>query len=472
VLKEHKNLFATIFRSIDLLIIFFSSLLAYYFRFHSVDSPELIIDLQFKVFLSSHLIFWLYFSYRFRLYESKRYLLLRKELLDVIKTIGISAAVAFIPAFFIRQHPLSRLFMIYCVLIQTSILLLFRLVLRKTLRYVRLRGYNYRHVLIVGRNSRAAHIARQINDSPEFGSRILGFIDADQNSCQSDTCYSYNIMGNLNNLEQILRTYVVDEIFVTLPIKSFYSQIEAIIALCEIVGVEVKIPLDIFNRKIAKTIISLCHNIKVINYYTSPRMTWKLFVKRFIDVTISATLLIGWAPLLVVVAAAIKASSKGPVFFVQQRIGYNGRVFKCLKFRTMVANAEEMKKDLVPLNEMDGPVFKIKDDPRITAVGRLLRKTSVDELPQLINVLKGDMSLVGPRPPVPEEVSKYKLTDRRRLSIRPGITCIWQVNGRNTITFEDWMKLDQQYIDQWSLWLDLKILLKTIPVVLLQKGAR
>jgi lipopolysaccharide/colanic/teichoic acid biosynthesis glycosyltransferase len=183
-------------------------------------------------------------------------------------------------------------------------------------------------------------------------------------------------------------------------------------------------------------------------------------------------MLIGLAQLLVVVAAAIKASSKGPVFFVQQRIGYNGRVFKCLKFRTMVANAEEMKKDLVPLNEMDGPVFKIKDDPRITAVGRLLRKTSVDELPQLINVLKGDMSLVGPRPPVPEEVSKYKLTDRRRLSIRPGITCIWQVNGRNTITFEDWMKLDQQYIDQWSLWLDLKILLKTIPVVLLQKGAR
>jgi len=170
-------------------------------------------------------------------------------------------------------------------------------------------------------------------------------------------------------------------------------------------------------------------------------------------------------------APLIKATSKGPVFFVQQRIGYNGRLFNCLKFRTMIENAEEIKKDLKKLNEMDGPVFKIKNDPRITKVGRFLRKTSIDELPQIINVLKGDMSLVGPRPPVPDEVSQYELEDRRRLSMRPGITCIWQVNGRNAIGFDKWMELDRQYIDNWSLWLDIKILAKTIPAVLRGSGA-
>jgi lipopolysaccharide/colanic/teichoic acid biosynthesis glycosyltransferase len=172
-----------------------------------------------------------------------------------------------------------------------------------------------------------------------------------------------------------------------------------------------------------------------------------------------------------VVSFLIKRSSKGPVFFKQQRVGYNGRLFNCLKFRTMVENAEELRDDLLELNEMDGPVFKIKNDPRLTKVGKILRKTSIDELPQFINVLRGDMSLVGPRPPIPSEVKEYELVDRRRLSMRPGITCLWQVNGRNSIPFEKWMELDRQYIDQWSLWLDFKILAKTIPAVLRGSGA-
>jgi lipopolysaccharide/colanic/teichoic acid biosynthesis glycosyltransferase len=163
-------------------------------------------------------------------------------------------------------------------------------------------------------------------------------------------------------------------------------------------------------------------------------------------------------------------SSRGPVFFKQKRIGYNGRTFTLLKFRTMIDGAENLKEFLLDRNEMDGPVFKIKDDPRITKVGHFLRKSSIDELPQLINVLIGDMSLVGPRPPIQEEVLKYKTNERRRLSMKPGITCYWQVNGRNEITFNEWMKLDKKYIDNWSLWLDFKIMIKTIPVVLKGDG--
>jgi exopolysaccharide biosynthesis polyprenyl glycosylphosphotransferase len=185
----------------------------------------------------------------------------------------------------------------------------------------------------------------------------------------------------------------------------------------------------------------------------------------------SVLLLVLLSPLLLATAAAVKFTSPGPVFFGQERIGMNKRRFRLLKFRSMVVDAEERKKELAHLNEMDGPAFKIRKDPRVTRIGAILRKLSIDELPQLINVLKGEMSLVGPRPPLLSEVNLYDWSDRRRLSIKPGITCLWQVSGRNELTFEEWMILDRKYIDNWSVWLDVKILLMTIPVVLLGKGA-
>lgn len=200
-------------------------------------------------------------------------------------------------------------------------------------------------------------------------------------------------------------------------------------------------------------------------------MDLQLMAKRPIDVIASSILLVSLFPLFAVVSIIIRITPKGPVLFKQKRVGYNGRLFNCLKFRSMVENAEALKKDLKALNEMGGPVFKIKNDPpRITKVGRFLRKTSIDELPQLINVLLGDMNLVGPRPPIPGGVSQYNLTYRRRLSMKPRITCLWQVSGRNDIPFEKWMELDMQYIDHWSLWLDIKILVRTFPAVF--KGIR
>lgn len=472
MLKNHKKSIDITFRIFDAIFIVISSIAAYIIRFRNIELANINIDVQFQTFVLTFIISWMYFSSRFKLYSSKRYHLLRRELFDLIKTVGICTAISFVPAFFIRQSPLSRLFLIYFVSLLSISLILFRIILRKALKFIRLRGYNYRVALIIGRNCRSALIASRIIDSPEFGVKLLGFVDSNKCNENIDQKYKYNVLGELESLEKILREYVVDEVFVTLPIKSFYDETEKIIKTCEEFGVEVKIPVDLFSKNKAKSGISTYQDVEVIDFYTSPQMNWQVVTKRIFDLTTSLFLLSIFLPLMAIVAILIKLSSPGPIIFKQKRMGYNGRIFNCYKFRTMIENAENLKQHLFELNEMKGPVFKIKNDPRVTKIGMFLRKTSIDELPQLVNVLKGDMSLVGPRPPIPEEVCQYQLSDRRRLSIKPGITCTWQVSGRNSVSFEEWMELDQKYIDEWSLLLDFKILLKTIPAVLLQKGAQ
>ena len=469
MLKEHKNTFEILFRVFDVLILIISLFIAYHFRFGKIEFDVFYIPYQYIVFSFTYLLTWFYLSYRFRLYSSKRLTSFTSESLSVSKCIGICFIIAFIPPFFIREYPLSRIFLVYFLTIHAGSLILFRFIVRHFLKHIRLRGYNFRNILIVGCNQRAEKLVKKIKETPEYGIRILGYIDCGNNGNHFN--YDIDCIGKIEDLERILRDDVVDEVFASLPIKSFYTEIDQIISICEQVGVEVKIPTDLFSLKLAKSTVSKYHDIHVIDFFTSPKMTWQLMVKRLIDILFSLVLLIIFAPLLLVVSIIIKMTSKGPIFFVQQRIGYNGRIFGCLKFRTMVKNAEEIKEELSELNEMSGPVFKIKNDPRITKFGSFLRKTSIDEMPQLINVLIGDMSLVGPRPPVPNEVSQYDLGDRRRLSMKPGITCLWQVNGRSSIPFEQWMELDMEYIDTWSLWLDFRILCQTIPAVLKGSGA-
>ena len=471
MLKQHKKPFANAFRFIDVLIILCSFYAAFTLRLGTEGLNILSSPIHYRILFVTFLIAWIYFSKRFGLYSSKRLTTFSHEILDVCKTTIICLAIATIPPFFIREYPLSRIFLVYLWLFQTGSLVLFRFTLREILKYIRKRGHNFREILIIGRNERSAELVKKIEESSELGLRILGFLDAPNGDNGVSFSLNYKFMGGLDNLEKILRDQVVDEIFIFLPIKSFYSEIENILRICEHVGVEVKIPTDLFSLKLAKSTVSLYGDVSVIDMYTSPKMTWQLIAKRLIDVTASSVLLILLSPLFGVVSFLIKRSSRGPVFFKQQRVGYNGRLFNCLKFRTMVENAEVLQKDLLQLNEMDGPVFKIKNDPRLTKVGKILRKTSIDELPQFINVLRGDMSLVGPRPPIPSEVKEYELMDRRRLSMRPGITCLWQVNGRNKIRFEKWMELDREYVDNWSLKLDFMILLKTVPAVLRGGGA-
>ncbi len=231
---------------------------------------------------------------------------------------------------------------------------------------------------------------------------------------------------------------------------------------------------DFFRTQISRTSLDEFYGRPVLVFRATPEFSWQSVVKQVLDFAGAAVLLLVLSPLLLAVAALIKLTSPGPVFFRQQRAGLNGHPFMMYKFRSMVTNAEQLKHELEALNEMTGPVFKVTNDPRITPLGRFIRRFSIDELPQLLNVLCGEMSLVGPRPLPVDEVQRFDdVAHRRRLSVRPGLTCLWQISGRNEVTdFAEWVRLDLEYIDNWSLWLDLKILLRTIPVVLMAKGAK
>jgi len=255
---------------------------------------------------------------------------------------------------------------------------------------------------------------------------------------------------------------------------TYFGQVEKVIAACELEGVEVWLLADFFKTQISQTTVDDFHGRPMLVFRSTPEASWQALVKQLIDSIGAVLLLIASSPVMLISVLLIKLTSRGPVFFRQQRAGLNGRPFTMLKFRSMVTDAEQHKHELELLNEMTGPVFKVTNDPRITPIGRFLRKFSLDEFPQLFNVLRGEMSLVGPRPLPVDEVKRFDdLAHRRRLSVKPGITCLWQISGRNNVTdFKDWVRLDLEYIDNWSLWLDLKILMRTIPVVLLGSGAK
>jgi exopolysaccharide biosynthesis polyprenyl glycosylphosphotransferase len=325
---------------------------------------------------------------------------------------------------------------------------------------------------MVGTNPRALQFVQQIQGRPELGYRLLGFVDDNWNGSQGIRKTNLPLKGDLAQFPSILREQVVDEVAIFLPLKSLYEEISNIISQCEEQGIIVRIPSELFESRMKRTQKEHSDLDVGLTVYSGAIIGWPATVKRAIDFSFSLAMLLAFFPLLVGTAFLIKLSSPGPVFFRQERLGFNKRIFRLYKFRTMVPDAEQRMAALEHLNEVDGPAFKIKNDPRITKIGKYLRKTSIDELPQLVNVLKGDMSLVGPRPlPVRDYTGFSKDWQRRRFSVKPGITCLWQIGGRSKISFERWMDLDLQYIDQWSLWLDVKILAKTIPAVFRGEGA-
>jgi exopolysaccharide biosynthesis polyprenyl glycosylphosphotransferase len=272
-------------------------------------------------------------------------------------------------------------------------------------------------------------------------------------------------------VERLIEQRPIDEVFIALPLDSARLLMQSLVATCEEQGVTVRVMAQVASLHWAKATAEAIEGQPVFTLHTGPRDTFGLIIKRLIDIVGAGFGLLVFAPLFVVVAALVKIESAGPVFFVQDRIGINRRRFGALKFRTMVAGAERMQAELEPLNEAEGPIFKIENDPRITRVGKWLRRLSVDELPQLLNVLNGDMSLVGPRPLPLRDVSRIDVRwHKRRFSVKPGITCLWQVNSREP-KFDEWIRQDMEYIDNWSLGLDLRILAKTIPAVLSGHGA-
>jgi exopolysaccharide biosynthesis polyprenyl glycosylphosphotransferase len=276
----------------------------------------------------------------------------------------------------------------------------------------------------------------------------------------------------ISELETAIAQTPVDEVFIALSMEKYGRLVESVVRLCEEQGIIVRLQTEMFKLRIARWQVDELNGLPMVTVRSGPRDGWQLIAKRVIDTCGSLVLLVATAPVLAVAAMAIKLDSPGPVFFRQERVGLNKRRFTLLKFRTMVEGADRQQPLLESLNEAHGPVFKIRNDPRITRVGKFLRRFSIDELPQLLNVLTGDMSLVGPRPLPVRDIEHIDVQwHKRRLSMKPGVTCLWQVNGRSDVSFDHWVQMDLEYIDKWSLGLDLKILLKTIPAVLKGSGA-
>lgn len=338
-------------------------------------------------------------------------------------------------------------------------------------RRFRKRGINTKSLIILGGGFRSKNFVEKIERKKELGYRILGYLDSDPLFNQ-DEINGHPCLGRFEDLKAIIDKKVVDEVVIALPIKSQYTQIKNAIAELEEQGVVVHILSDFFPQHLARIQPQEFQGFPLLSLHSAPVFHWRTELKRLMDFGISLILLTLLMPLFIIIATIIKFDSKGSVFFMQERMGYNKRRFKMIKFRTMITNAEAQLEEIEHLNEKDGAIFKIKNDPRITRVGTYLRKFSLDELPQLFNVLLGEMSLVGPRPlSVRDGLKVEESWHKRRFSIRPGMTCLWQISGRSNLSFEEWMELDLKYIDTWSLNLDWWILLKTIPAVLTARGA-
>ncbi|MGB8930742.1 MAG: sugar transferase [Anaeromyxobacteraceae bacterium] len=388
------------------------------------------------------------------------------EVRRALETLG-TVAIGFVSiAFAAKVTGLSRLLIGLCFATAAVLLVLNRILSMYVAREARRRGFRLHYYAVVGCGDLAREIVSTISARQEWGLNLAGFITDDEEPTFADCV----ILGPLSDLGRILEDHVLDEVIFAVP-RARLPAIEAAVLLCEEQGVTARISLDILRYGRSKMLLTDVDGLPMLAFTRTPSDLLALALKRAFDIVASASVLALLSPVLFAVAIAIRLDSPGPVFFRQRRVGLNGRRFTMLKFRSMRADAEARLEALRVRNEMSGPVFKMKDDPRITRVGHFIRKTSLDEFPQFLNVLIGDMSVVGPRPPIPSEVEKYQRWQRRRLSVRPGITCTWQISGRNDIDFDRWMELDLEYIDRWTLASDVLICLKTIPAVLSARGA-
>ena len=406
------------------------------------------------------------------LYRSRRLSKRRTEIVDVVKAMTINTACFVVLASIFSIRMITIRFLGIFWIVSTLLLALGRLAIRHLAAYLRIQGRDLRYMLILGTNPRALEFARKLLASPERGYRLLGFVDDDWPGMSGLKRAGFKLVSDYSGLAEYLRRNVVDEVAIYLPFGSFYKHSSEVASLCQQHGITMRFNSDVFGLKTTRWREEEFDGNRYIATYTDSSELWPRTAKRILDITGASAALLVLSPVLVTAAIAIKRASPGPVFFLQDRIGVNKRRFKIFKFRTMVPNAEKMMSQLEEHNEVTGPVFKIKNDPRITPIGKFLRRSSIDELPQLLNVLKGDMSLVGPRPlPVRDYEGFNEDWQRRRFSVKPGITCLWQVKRRSGISFDEWMLLDLRYMDEWSLWLDLKILAKTVPAVLRGAGA-
>ena len=402
-----------------------------------------------------------------RLYESQRMMPLDKVLLRLMVA-GTAATLLLTAVAFAFKAPVGPRFPLLFGGTQFLLLTCERVGILLTLRALRRFGRNTRHVLVVGSGPRAAAVQELIRVRPQWGLRIVGFVDHEDRPVDPDIaaerCYK------LIDLPRLLRDEVIDDVIIACP-RSLLPDLAPVVAACGSAGIPFTLLADIFGDYLPPPQVTRLGTLTALRFAPVHHSPTELVVKRLVDIVGAGAAILATVPVIALAGLMVRITSPGPVLFRQIRCGLNGRQFSLLKLRTMCVDAEERKESLLHLNEMDGPVFKLQDDPRVTKIGRILRRYSIDELPQLWNVLKGDMSLVGPRPPVPHEVAQYETFEQRRLSMRPGLTCAWQVGPRNEVSrFDEWVQMDLDYIDTWSLGKDLRILIKTIPAVLRGTG--
>jgi len=467
VLREQIKLFNRFLGVGDFLILVISMFMA-----HAITGGDRFELRQHFWILSLALPLWVYLLAKYKLYAGGT---VRKGVYDVVTSVlsvhilGGSILAGFL--YFLQLPNVGRRQYLAFLCFSFVLFSLERLTIRNFVKLYSRSGLVSRNLIIVGAQDKALEFYQLIQEHSAWGMKVLGFVQIMPKGRPKEWVKG-NILGQVEDLIEICKQHPVDEV-VFCPPKNFIVDTEKYVNALDELGVTVRLTLDFYQIPQARQELSFFHDqIPVLTFYGKAFNSRQLFLKRLLDIFGSLVGLLLTCLLLPFIAYAIKQDSPGPLLFGQERVGQSGRTFRCWKFRSMYIDAEERKKDLMAQNEMSGAIFKIKDDPRVTIVGRFLRKTSLDELPQFWNVLKGEMSLVGTRPPTPSEVAEYENWHRRRISIKPGITGNWQISGRSSIEdFDSIVNLDLQYIDNWTIWLDIKILIKTILVVFSREGS-
>jgi exopolysaccharide biosynthesis polyprenyl glycosylphosphotransferase len=404
------------------------------------------------------LVVWFHGLYRLRAHWSAW-----AETVVILRATLLVGIIVFVVLFAAQLPDVSRLFLISLFGAQLAVAFASRLAIRALFAAARTRGLMTRHLLVVGTSPAAEAFADLTDSHRELGLRVLGHLG--RGGSPGEPRPRRPILGRFEDIEDVLHSLVVDEVAICVPVHD-WPLVEAITRICAEEGKVVRVPARDAMPGLSGANVEQYGGLTIQSLVYGPDRILSLLAKRTIDVLGAILLIVLTSPLLAAIALAIRATDGSPVLFRQPRVGLHGRTFQLVKFRTMVRDAEDQLTVLMPRNEIAGPAFKVTHDPRVSRTGRFLRRTSLDELPQLWNVLRGEMSLVGPRPPLPREVASYGVWHRRRLAMKPGITGLWQVSERRSPDFDRWVSIDLDYIDRWSLWLDLKIMARTLPAML------
>lgn len=474
ILFSSQRVSAVVWAVVDVLLINLAFVLAYWVRydlqlFRAVDPA---FDVPYYVYLPFVALFTMLLILVYRqqgIYRLRRHVSWIDEFYGIIHGTATGTIITIVFIFLYRPAFYSRIIFIYTGVFAIVFLGISRWFKVAMLRHMRRQGIGVRRVLIVGAGEVARTVMRVAVANPEYGFNIVGFLDDNPTKGETDIG-RFKALGNTLNLADVIEHRQVDEVIITLPWQ-YHRKIMSIMTQCERLAVRARIVPDMFQMRISHMQIEEFGGVPMIGIRETGISGLNQIIKRTIDIAVSGFGLLITSPLMGLMALMIKMESPGPVLFAQERVGKNGELFTLYKFRSMVADAEERKDDLQSLNEADGPLFKIKNDPRLTRLDKGMRRLSLDELPQLYNVLVGDMSLIGPRPPIPAEVEQYQEWHKRRLEVAPGLTGLSQVSGRSELTFDETALLDIYYIENWSPALDTKILLQTIPKVLFGSGA-